>query len=645
MNHTALILLSFTPLLFANDAIAVESVSLNVDTDRVAYQPGGAVQIMVVVENSSDEVQRGRLVIEVYCDVETKFPVSDKIVTIKSGEKLKRTFVWNAPDDELWGCHVSARLERDSNVAAADRQVFVVSDNLVKTAANLAGISPGYFKSGQADPIAYAYEKFHDHAVPIVHVYCWTPSNWGTIFPKTDSWICGQMRYRVSMDDVDLMVTHAKRRGMFTVTYGRVTLDGLAGYRWAKANPDKVWYRKPDGQVTPLAAKELRQWEGAESDASVSAAKLRGLKRWSMVPKLNDNKVLDDGIDQYLQAIDRFGFDCIRWDWHPGYFYHPHTNWLLQIGSGSKVHTKYYDRSGRLDLADDPDAENLRIIKRWKRRMLAAQPDLVFGYNLQIMNSVHPENDEINPPPTRAYSEMIRDALIIDEKHFVNLGPGRTAGMHRDWQRTLKFWSQGAERVRRYGGYHYTGGHPNLGAEPFIQHAYSLSYACGARGTSVVAPNVNHKPWYRDLVTFSQRYAMYMFHPSMHLLTADEDGAALGNRFNVESSRPVVWKPFGRTITDRGHFTMAAHLWNQPVSNKMDVNKCDEPPVVEKCTVRFAQPADMPREKAKAYALSYEWPGWIRPITIETSGRQVTIDVPPFRYWAIVLLQYPLRNE
>ena len=70
---------------------------------------------------------------------------------------------------------------------------------------------------------------------------------------------------------------------------------------------------------------------------------------------------------------------------------------------------------------------------------------------------------------------------------------------------------------------------------------------------------------------------------------------------------------------------------------------CDEPPVVEKSTVRFRQPADMPKEKVRAYALSYEWPGWVRPIEIDSTGKDVTIDVPPFRYWAIVLLQYPIK--
>jgi hypothetical protein len=618
-----------------------EDISLDVRTDRVAYQPGGRAKLSVLASHADENAVNGRLVVEVCCDVDTRFPVIDEPVSIKPGGALRRSFEWSVPDDELWGCHVDARFERDGETVAADRQVFVVSDHLVKTAANLAYISPGYFRTGRQDPVAYAYDRFHDHAVPIVHVSCWAPSNWGTVFPQTESWICGQMRYRVSFDDVDLMVRHAKQRGMFTVTYGRITLEGLNGYRWAKANPEKVWYRNPDGKVTTLSEDELRRWEAAESNPETSSADLRKLKRWSMVPKLNDNNVLDAGIDQYLKAIERFNFDGIRWDWHPGYYHHPHLNWLLQIGSGGAVHTKYYDHTGRQDVVDDPDEENLRIIRRWKSRMLDARPKLALGYNLQIMNSVYPDNEEINPPPTRVYSEMIRDALIIDEKHFVNLGPGRTAGMHRDWPRTLKFWSKGSERVRRYGGYHYTGGHPNVGADAFIQHAYSLSYACGARATGVVAPNVKHKAWYRELVTFAQRYAMYLFHPSMHPLAATEGDDKFASRYSVEASRPIVWKPFGRTITDRGDFTMVAQLWNRPIEEQMNVTECDEPPLVEKSTVRFSQPIDLPHEKARAYALSYEWPGWIRPIEIDSTRNDVTIKVPRFRYWAIVLLQYP----
>ena len=622
-----------------------QDISLNVRTDRVAYQPGASVTVSVFAGHADAEALNGRLVINIYCDVDTRFPVIAEPVSIEAGSTLRRSYEWTAPDDELWGCHVDARIEQNGKAVAAHQQVFVVSDNLVKTAANLAYISPAYFKSGRTDPIQYAYDRFQEHAVPIIHVSCWARSNWGTVVPQTDSWLCGQMRYRLSHSDVDLMVRHAKQRGMFTVTYGRITLEGIAGYRWAERNPDKVWYRKPDSQLVEFSEEEIRQWEAAESNPDTPSADLRKLKRWSMVPKLNDNTVLDDGIDQYLTAIERFDFDGLRWDWHPGYYHHPHSNWLIQTGSGGAVHTKYYDHTGRLDVVDDPDEENLRIIRRWKRRMLAARPELSLGYNLQIMNSVYPDNEEINPPPTRAYSEMIRDALIIDEKHFVNLAPGRTAGMHRNWSKTLKFWSTGSERVRRYGGYHYTGGHPNLGAAPFLQHAYSLSYACGARATGVVSPNVRHAAWYRELVTFAQRYAMYLFHPSMHPLAATDSRSAFSSRYSVEAPHPLVWTPFGRTITDRGFFTMAAQLWNRPVRDEMNVRECDEPPLVEKSTVRFRQPIDLPREQARAYALSYEWPGWVRPIEIDTTGKDVTIEVPPFRYWAVILLQYPTRSQ
>ena len=71
------------------------------------------------------------------------------------------------------------------------------------------------------------------------------------------------------------------------------------------------------------------------------------------------------------------------------------------------MHTKYYDHTGRLDVVDDPDEENLRIIRRWKRRMLAARPELSLGYNLQIMNSVYPDNEEIMAQGMRNYGVLL----------------------------------------------------------------------------------------------------------------------------------------------------------------------------------------------------------------------------------------------
>ena len=428
-----------------------QDVTIETTTDRVACQPGQKIEISVTGKNTGDAPVTARLTIDIHCDIDTRFQIVNEPVTFAPGQRFKKSIEWQTPNDELWGCDVTARLIAEEREIAIDRQVFLVSDNLVKAAANLVGISPGYFKSGRADPVAYAYEKFHDFGIPVVHISCWAPSNWGTIYPKTDSWICAQMRYRVSFDDVDLMVRHAKKRGMFTITYGRVTLEGTEGYRWAKANPDKVWYRNPNGKLKDFPPDALKEWENAEANPKVSATELRKLKRWTMIPRLNDDSVLDDGIDQYVRAIKRFGFDCIRWDWHPGYFYQPHLNWLLQIGSGGAVHTRYYDGKGRLDISDDPDAENVRIIQRWKRRMKEALPNLVLGYNLQVANSVYPDNDEINPQPTRAYSEMVRDSLIIDEKHFVSFSKDRPAGMHRNWARTLNFWHKGSQMVRRYG--------------------------------------------------------------------------------------------------------------------------------------------------------------------------------------------------
>jgi len=83
-----------------------------------------------------------------------------------------------------------------------------------------------------------------------------------------------------------------------------------------------------------------------------------------------------------------------------------------------------------------------------------------------------------------------------------------------------------------------------------------------------------------------------------------------GGRVRVKASRPVVWEKFGQYVTDRGHLTVVAQLWNQPLKDKMELKHCDEPPMVESATVTLRQPVGMPWAKAKAYLLSFEWEPW-----------------------------------
>ena len=620
---------------------------LDVATDKVAYRPGAAVSLAVKVANRTEVPLAGEMQLTVAYDLARKQSVLTETVRLDPGQELSRTAVWTSPKEELWGCETLATLTGDDGTVASGRRVFVVSDDLPKAAANYAAISPWLYRSNDRDPVAYAFEKYQRLAVPILEFYCWVPSNWGHIYPKTKRWVCGQMRYPMTFEEIDRIVGHAHRRNMLVMSYARITLEGAEGYKWAKQHPDQVWYRTPDGKLPEMSQEQVQAWEKAAEDPKYSLGRRNDLKRWTAVAKLDDFETLDDGISQYIRAVNRCAFDGIRSDWHPGSYYHPIQDWGLRISSGSIVHALYYDLQGRPLAPADPDAAYLEVVRRWKRRMTNALPSLVLGYNIQAWNSVKVDNYSVSPAAKHplAHAEMFPGAIILDEKHFVNLPGGkRSAGMHREWSRTRKFWLRGNRLLKQFGAYHYTGAMPNRAPEPFVLHSYSLAYACGARCFGVGVPHVKHPTSYERLVTFAQRYSQYLFHPSSTPMHANPD-PEFGGRVVVKASRPVVWEKFGQYVTDRDHLTVVAQLWNQPVRDKMDLKHCDEPPAVEHATVTLRQPVGMPWGKAKVYALSFEWEPWQRTIMADTARPTVEIEVPAFRYWALAVLQYPLEPQ
>ena len=639
----SLIVIAIARTLFA----AAGAPVLEVATDKIAYPPGADVSLTVKVANRTKGKLVGDLEVTTAYDLAGRHLVLREAIRLDPGQQLSRTAAWTSPKEELWGCEALADLTGDGSTVASARRVFVVSDNIPKAAANYTGISPWLYRSNDKDPVAYAFEKYQRLAVPILEFYCWPPSNWGHIYPKTKRWICGQMRYPMTFEEIDPGVAHAHRRNMLVMSYARVTLEGAEGYKWAKQHPDEVWYRKPDANLTEMSQEQVEVWENAPKDPKYSLARRNDLKRWTAVAKLDDPETLDDGIDQYIRAVKRFGFDGIRWDWHPGSYYQPILDWDLRISSGNSVHALYYDHRGRPHVPTDPDDAYLKIVRRWKKRMAAALPSLVLGYNIQAWNSVKVDDYSISAfaKHPRAHAAVLPGAVILDEKHFVNLpGSKRSAGMHMEWSRSRKFWLRGNRLLKQFGAYHYTGGMPNKVSEPFLLHAHSLAYACGARCFGVAVPHVKHSAAYENLLTFAQRYSQYLFHPSSIPLHASGD-AEFGGRVLVKASRPVVWEEFGQYVTDRGHLTIVAQLWNQPVTDKMELKQCDEPPTVESATVTLCQPIGMPWAKAKAYALSFEWEPWQRTVAADTSRPTVEIEMPAFRYWALAVLQYPLEPQ
>ena len=241
------------------------------------------------------------------------------------------------------------------------------------------------------------------------------------------------------------------------------------------------------------------------------------------------------------------------------------------------------------------------------------------------------------------FAEFVPGSFILDEKHF-HTRPDGTPTMHKTWSKTRTVLLRGNQLLQRFGAYHYVGGMPTSGAGPFLLHAQSLCYAVGARTFAVGNHYGKYPSEYEAFLTFAQRFARYFFHPSRLRLAAEGDDET-GDRVGVVCTRPVVHKPFCYYLATDRTFTLIVHLWNQPVKESMNVKHCDAPPPATDARVVLRQPLGMIHEKGRAYVLSPEWDDWCRPVETDRAKAEVEVRVPSFRYWAVVMLQYPMLPE
>ena len=638
-------MLAACPLVAAGTT-TTKPVTIAVSTDRIAYAPGGQVRVDVTVTAGTVPVS-ARLVVTVEHDLADRHVILDRPITVAPGKRASATASWTSARRELWGCEAKAGLTAGGKRLAVGRRVFVVSGNLPKASANYAFTHPMAMGAPTEVNLNRTFDCFARYAVPIVELFSWAESPWGKILPDQEDWINGQCVFKMNLRTMDGVVEHAHRRGMIALAYAITWMNGVAGYRWAQAHPEDVRYTTADAKLPPMAEADLKAWEHAEANAkTVGYKELLKLTRWGAAVNASRDATVDRAIDQYIAVVKRFKFDGIRWDGHPCNWYHPIMDWWRRMGSGGKTrYTPGYDWQGNLLMPDDPDVENVRIIRRVRERFRRHVPGMVTGYNIQAWNAFQPDVPEVvsaNMFP-RAFSEFMPGSLVLDEKHYHIRADG-TPTMHKTWSKTRKVLRRGNDLINRWAAYHYAGGMPNSGAGPFLLHAHSLSYSLGVRTFAVANHYGKYPPQYESFLTFAQRYARYLFHPSRlrFLHTGDNE---TGDRVKVTCARPVVYKPMCYYLATNRTFSMIVNLWNQPVSEKMNVKQCDAPPMATDARVTLRQPLGMRPDKARVFVLSPEWADWCRPVTVDHTQPTVEVAVPPFRYWAVAVLHYPLLPE
>lgn len=616
MSHFRFTILILS-LLSIVSAGAVHAASLNLNVDRVVVAPGQQQNIRVTCDNMQDkESCIGVLYVYVSHDLASRAEVGNQQVNIEAGAKKSFQFAWQ-PDQDYWGCSVVAELViSQASTIKSNSYDFVVTRNLV-----MASPAMGVSHSGgslNADQLDERVREFADGGIPLLEIYSWTPDLWEHINPRESSWKTGQGRFPESVKSISTLIERAHARGMQVYSYAQNSFRGKVGEDWSQSNREDLLFPDSDAKI-------IGRRSGDEFVAYSNPFNI---------------KVLNRGLDEYAQTLKRFAFDGIRWDGHPGIFYTPINDWISRCNGSTSSYP--YNHQGQPLVLDDPDGTNAQLVRYTYERIGKTLPDLKWGFNITI-----------GPPETGGYNirfpQMFRvlatDNMILHESH-VHCGPdGRPyIASNQRWNTIQDDLTYSSELLHVLGGYIYRGDVSVGRNEAFLKHLFSMYFASRTR---VFAVN----PWYDripgagkfplDYTRFALRYNKFLFHPSLNRINPQVPL----QRISVSSDAPFPVR-FESTcydlFQDQKLYTVI-NLLNSPLTEQVNVYNTPEPKIANKTVVNIRTPLGLDAKVARYHVLSPEWEQRSILVQPESPTRPVvSINVPPFKYWAMVVCEYPV---
>ena len=584
---------------------------LLVRAELACVRPGTVQRFTMTFSNGTPATVEARIRLVVEHGLNGKIDLNPCNLKAPPGGTAEAIQAWK-PEREYWGCHIVAETQiGERSFTALD--VFAVSTD-VFAASPVCQTILGLNINNAHTRLRQNVENVKRAGGLILEHFNWQASTWGPVYPRKEVWRAG-MSPSGRTDRKSLIHYVAKlvhERGMKFTTYASPVFAGPEGCKWARAHPEAVKYPTPDGKL-PMQ----------EKLASVAAANT--LHR----------PTLDQGIDEYIKCIREFGYDGIRWDGHPGVFYHPHRDAMHRFNRSTAL--PGFDDKGNLLLTDDVDATNVEIWRYVRKRFQKECPGVRFGFNMGL-GFYHEKGFNVLFP--RAFAETARGSMVIDEKQM-NAGSGDgvpSQVQNRTWERARKSMLMSSDLIRTVGGTAYRGP-VYAGCEPFARHCYSLFFA-GA--THVWGAGGLPREWGR----FALRFGKFLFHPSLvragNSLKVTREKAAK----NQGESLKLWHEEFNYDLFTDARMHRIVHLLNPPVSKIVNVKTTKAPPRrIENVRIVFRVPRGLKPEAARFFVLSPEWSRPCRPADAKVSGEWATVSVPSFHYWAFAVMEVPVNTK
>ncbi len=543
--------------------------------NKVRYLRGEAGTLAVTLMNPGDAAQTVTLEGDLTQELARTTPLAPRQVTIPAGEGTTVNLPFTAPTHD-YGCAARVRAKQGEAVLAEAQDVFAVADELWKVGNGAGEIGimtmSGFPWVNPAQDLARCRERYYTWWEKMF----WPPDDFGNMTPEAEEWFSGQGgRYEIKRV-IKEFIALAKANGIASVTYGKGTAGGPAGWELARRHPDWFVQDLVGRPVGIYDTSVFARWDNKEEKFD------RGW--WYLYPDLRRLDTVDWGIEQLLKSTDEYGWDGVRFD--GGFTYN----------------------SGNDEVAT-------RNIRRLKERIWAKYPRFAFGENYSYTLST-------DDPASISHSTR---ELITAGGHYMHEGIRHwmyaSNGRYKTYRDYWEKESVSADVLRRLGAtYHFIYDARNNVAG---QYKFILGTTIGAHpvyGDSGIVPGCAN--WGRFLL----RWSAYVWDVNLRNCPPGE----------VRVDAPLWTAVKSRVIDERTAATVV-HLIVPPTREEVTAEDVQLGEPATEVQVQMRVPAG--EQVVRAAAIASEDPDEALPLAPTREGNWVSVTVPEVRSWTMVVLE------
>lgn len=557
--------------------------------ERIVYKPGQTATIDVEVTNAAQAAATAQVSLAIRWGLDNQDMLPAQSSAVPAAGKATVRFTYPVPKDRKWGHEAIATLTDPADaVQSTGHEYFTVGDNPWELGHYLTLFwIGGKKKNGLIDTeILPRYRKGY---VTTIEAFSWEPSVFDNMAPSMDAWRSGQGDYHETKEDWQYLIQRSHDMGLAVVSYIQSISYGPHGLEFVRKHPDWLTYGedgRPQGWFDVDKMATLQENPDTEQFIPDSG----GLSAGCFLP--SKPQVGDYWIKEVMRSKAMFNWDGIRSDGNPS------------IVSGR-------DYTGKLYEVKDVDGVNAEFIQKLRRELKKKYPDLLFGWNYPVCDSMGGGYGVKGMP--KQVNAMIPGSYMLWEAF--NSAGNPSSPLH-NWKRMAQELQCEAGYVREHGGFSHVGW---MGSNRYLEAVVS---ACGNQTDSWGDKN------YANCRRFEFRWAEFLWDTALRHVPTDTDTVS------VEAPDRVWWKDFvhARDLPD-GSRRVIVHLLNMPATD--DEGWADRPPAPA-TNVRISFTVPDGKKLVRVVALSPDTDGDVVKMTPNADG---TITLPEVQVWSMVVAE------